>query len=469
MKLRIFGGSFGLPGSVALPLSALVLSSACSERDVSLVGAAPSPLTPSPAAPEAAPVTPAVDAPSPVPPGPAAPSPALPEPVAPAAGEGTSSEPGPAQPAPLASQPALYALGTLVFGAEGTSSYVRLLDSLSPGSVSLDQAREFAGTADLWVHDGQVFVAEGESLRVTKFAVEAGQLVPVQSLSFAAYGLTSLGFWLNRFVGPSKAYLFNGASEAIVWNPASMEITGTVRLPALPAPRAGLTLTNGYSDRSAVVRDGRLYQPLYWADETFFEFGPRSAIAVIDVASDSLLATLDAPCPGLDYATQAENGDIYFSSWIFAAGGAAVLAQPPTCVVRLPASSDEPELAFRFAELTQGREGAALRYLSGGRALLSVLHDERVPMTSETDPAAVTYAANWRFWLYDQQSASASPIESIDWHAGAQYSFDIDGRTLMLVAESDYSATTVYDVGNGSAPARLFDTPGWSVRLFKLR
>jgi hypothetical protein len=381
------------------------------------------------------------------------------------------AQPGSPEPAPVPESPSassLYALSTLVFAPEGTTSYVRLLDSLSPSSVTLDDAREFPGTADLWVNEGEVFVAEGESQRITKFAVQNRQLVAQETLSFTSYGLTSLGFWLNAFASPTKAYLFNGAAEIIVWNPTSMEITGTIPLPALPAP-AGLRLMNGYSDRSAVVRDGRLYQPLYWADETFFEFGPRSAIAVVDVASNTLLETLDAPCPGLDYATKTENGDIYFSSWVYAAGGAAVLAQPSTCVVRLPAGSDVPEVAFRFADVTGGREGAALRHLRDGRSILSVLHADRVTLAPDSDPSAVTFAANWRFWLYDEQSRSASPIESIDWNAGAQYSFDIDGRTLMLVAEADYSATSVYDVGNGSMPTPLFETPGWSVRLFKLR
>jgi hypothetical protein len=127
-----------------------------------------------------------------------------------------------------------------------------------------------------------------------------------------------------------------------------MEITRTIPLPALTAPAQGLQLMNGYSDRSAVVRDGRLYQPLYWTDETYFEFAPSSPIAVIDLATDTVLGTLDAPCPGLDFATQAENGDLYFSSWIFAAGGAAVIAQPATCVARIPAGGSQPELAFRL-------------------------------------------------------------------------------------------------------------------------
>jgi hypothetical protein len=380
---------------------------------------------------------------------------------------GAGEEPGGDTPADE-EEPPLYAISTLVFGEEATSTYVALLDSLDQATVDFDSAREFSGTSDLWVNEGQIFIADGEALTITKFGVEDHQLVEGQSIGFGAYGLTELGFWLNKFISPTKAYLFNGASEAIVWNPAAMEITGTIPLPEIEAPD-GLQLFNGYSDRAAVVRDGRLYQPLYFTDETFFQFAPSSLIAVFDVETDALVDVLDVPCPGLDHATIDDRGDIYFSAWVYAPGGAVALDQPSTCVVRVP-ESGAPSVAFRFADVTGGREGGVMRYIGNGRALLSVLHDERVTITPTTDPAAVAFAANWRFWTYDIAGGAAAPIETIDWNAGAQYSFDIDERTLMLVALADYSATDVYDLGaDAQAPRRVLDTQGWSVRLFEVR
>jgi hypothetical protein len=386
----------------------------------------------------------------------------------------------PLEPAPVDEQPSdeeqqppgdeqasLYAISSLVFGPDTTTTYVSLLDSLAPQSVDLADAYEFSGTADLWVNEGDVFVADGESLTVTKFALEGRELVERERLSFGSYGLTSLGFWLNKFISPTKAYLLNGASEVIVWNPESMEISGTIPLPALEAPD-GFQVFNGYSDRAAVVRDGKLYQTLYFTDEAFFQYTPSSAIAVFDVASDELLEVLDAPCPGLDHATQDENGDIYFSAWVFAPGGAVALDQPSTCVVRIPSGSDTPEVAFTLADVTDGREGGVMRYLGDGHALISVLHDERVELTPETDPSAVAFAANWRFWNYDIASGTAEPIESIGFNAGAQYSFDIDGTTRMLVALADYSATDVYDVTPAGETTKVIDTAGWAVRLFQV-
>lgn len=365
-------------------------------------------------------------------------------------------------------EPPLYALSSLVFSAEETSTYVELLDSLEPQSVELTDARELAGTADLWVDEGFVFVAASEERTVTKFAVEGRDLVERERVSFTAYGIDSLGFWLNKLISPTKAYLLNGASEVIVWNPQAMEITTTIALPELDAP-AELRLFNGYSDRAAVVRDGKLYQTLYWTDETFFRYAPSSAIAVFDLERDELIEVLDAPCPGLDHATSDDEGNLYFSAWVYAPGGAVALDQPATCVVRIAAGSEAPEVAFNVADVTEGREGGVMRYLGDGRALLSVLHDEQVDLSETTDPGEVAFTDNWRFWTYDLASGSAERVESIDWNAGAQYSFDIDGKTRMLVALADYSATYVYDVTAAGETAPLLDTPGWSVRLFKVR
>jgi hypothetical protein len=361
----------------------------------------------------------------------------------------------------------VYVLSTLLFGAEGTLGYVSVLGSLEPQVVDQDQAREFSGTADVWVHEGFVYVSNDESFTITKFSVEGNALVEQGVVSFAAYGLAGFGFWLNTFVAPNKAYYLNDTLEYIVWDPQTMQITGSIELPE-PEARDVYRLFPGYSDRAAVIRDGLLYQPFYWTDDSYFQYAQDSRIAVIDVATDSVVRTLDVPCPGLDYATVDTSGNAYFSSWVYAAGGAAVLSQPSTCVVELPVAG-EPRVAFDFPGVTDGRQGAAMRVLGNGRALLSVLHDERFRASKTPDASALTFADNWRFWSYDLSTGSASPVEGIDWNAGAQYSFDIDQTTYTLVADADYSATVVYDIGDGQALTPVIETRGWATRLFKVR
>jgi hypothetical protein len=362
---------------------------------------------------------------------------------------------------------ATYILGTLVSTADETLGYVSVLDSLAPQAIDLSRAREFSGQADTWAYDGSVFVTNGEDLSISKFSVRDGALALEGQVSFAAYGLTTFGFWINTFVSPDKAYVLNDTREYIVWSPASMQITGTVPLPQPEAP-PGFRLFTGYSDRAAVLKDGLLYQPFYWTDESFFLFAPESRITVLDVATDRVVGEIVAPCPGLDYATLDEDDNIYFSGWVYAAGGATVLDQPPTCVFEVPAQG-EPRVAFDVASLTEGREGGVLSYVGNGRALLSVLHDERFDLSGGASASELTFAANWRFWSYDLAAGTAQSIDPVDWNAGAQYSFDIDQRTYMLVARDVYSATTLYDVSDGQTLTRVLDTEGWATRLFRLR
>jgi hypothetical protein len=369
--------------------------------------------------------------------------------------------------APQAAADPEYVVNTQIFDDQGTMGYVSLLGSLGPQTIDLEQAREFAGEADVWVHDGAVFVTDAEAFTITRFAVTGGALVEQGVVSFAAYGLSTFGFWLNTFVSSDKAYFLNDTVEYIVYNPTTLQITGTLPLPAAAA-REGFRPFTSYSDRAAVLRDGLLYQPFYYTDESFFLFAPETRIVVTEVATDRVIDEIDAPCPGLDYATVDADGNIYFSSWVYAAGGAAVLDQPPTCVFELPATG-APRVAFSVPDVALGRQGGVLRYVGNGRALLSVLHDERFPASDAPSASELTFADNWRFWSYDLATGSATLLESVSWNGGAQYSFDIDQKTYMLVAAADYSKTTVYELGDGLSLTPVFDTEGWATRLFKLR
>jgi hypothetical protein len=362
----------------------------------------------------------------------------------------------------------IYLNASIVFAEDfSKTSYVSILDSLAPADLDLADATELAGGADLWVYDGTIFVAEEEPRTITRYTVENGQLVAGDKVSFQAYGLPTFGFWINTFVSPTKAYVQNDAKEIIVWNPTTMTIGGTIDLPALESPD-GMILRTGYTDRSAALRDGKVYFPLYWSDATYFNDTGDSRIVVVDTATDTIDQTITAPCPGLDHVTADGDGNLFFSSWVFAAGGALVLDQPATCIFQVPVTGT-PARLFGFGDVTEGREGAALRYIGDERWIFSVLHGERVEITPETKPGDVTYGPNWRFWVYDGNTHQAAPVESIDWNAGAQYSFDIDQHTYTLVAEGNLTSTTIYDLGDGSAPEAILHVPGWSTRLFRLR
>lgn len=362
---------------------------------------------------------------------------------------------------------AAYVFAAIVSSGDDSNTYVSLLDELAGQTVDNAAGREFPGTSDVWVFDGAVFVADQESKTIAKFKIDRGSLLEDGRISFSDYGLNDFGFWVNRFVDSHKAYLGNAPAEFIIWDPSEMTITGTLPLPDLPT-QGVLAPNPGYADRAAVLRDGLLYQPVYYADDTYFKYASNSSILVVDTARDEVVDVLDAPCPGLDFGTQLENGDIYFSTWVFAPAGAAVDGGPKTCVVRLPqAQPRKVELAFQVRELTAGREGGAFRYIGNGRALMSVLHDDRAADEGVTDLTGVGLGPYWRFWLVNMKDESAELFDEIDWNGGAAYTASANGSEYMLVPSGDYSSTTVYDLSASDLP-HVLETQGWALRLFGL-
>lgn len=370
---------------------------------------------------------------------------------------------GAAAPAPV------YVVGSVVFNPDGEQTYLNVLDSLEPGELDYSRAVELAGWADLWVHEGRLYVTSREDHTVTRYEVsEAGELEEQETLSFSRYGEVDVAFWSNTFVAPDKAYMIDGVSGYVIWNPLTMEITGTFDLPELPE-QGNLLLRSGTLDRSNVIRDGKLYQPMYWSDEDWAVFAPDSRIVVIDIERDEVVDTLEAPCAGLDIGTRDDAGNMYFSTWTGGIFQPLVLGDPGNCVAKIAAGEEHASAAFTFAELTDGREGAAVRSFEDGKLLLSVFHDERVDLIGAEDPWKLIGELNWRTWLYDPSSGAADPVEELQWNSGATYVYRVDDTHYVLVPSTDYAETAVVALDGALRAREAFTMRGWGTRLFKLR
>lgn len=357
-----------------------------------------------------------------------------------------------------------YVVASLVSSSDDDSSmYVSFLDSLDGQEVDHRNGREFPGSSDLWVHDGKIFVSDYETQIITKFSLSGDELVEEGRMGLGAYDVTSFGFWMNTFVAEDKAYIVATPGTVIIWNTEKMEIVDTLELPT-PEGDDTHRAVAAYGDRASAIRDGLFYLPVYYADDSYFDFLPHSTLHVIDVESDEVVETIETPCPGLDFATRFDD-DLYFSSWVFAPGGAAVLDGPKTCVVKVTADAPtEAEVAFDIADITDGLEGGLFRNVGTNRAMLSVL--DRSHADDAADVATIAFGANWRFWSYETETGESAPIEGIDWNAGSAYPAETEAP-IILVPSGDYSDTTAYDLSGDKAKARL-KTQGWTLRLFEL-
>lgn len=363
----------------------------------------------------------------------------------------------------------VYGVGTVTFADDGSTGYLLLERELDFGGkeLSIVDAREFAGESDFATHDGAILVASGDEPAIMKYEVGADlSMKETASLSFANYGVLSAAFWYNQFVADDKAYMANGPTEIIVWNPQTMLIEGTIELPELEE-RDGFGVVSGLVDRSSVIHDGKFYLPLYWTDENYAYRSDDSVVVVIDIATNTVERTIPVDCPGLDYATVDDDGILHFSNWTGGAGTYWVLGSARTCVASIDPETEEVTTTT-FASIADGHEGAAFKYAGDGKFVMSVFDEVRADIQSADDPFEPVGGLNWQLWSYDPDSGAAAPIEDVDWNSGAIIHANFDGQLYSMVPGEGYATTTVYAVSGTSAEA-AFGITGWSFRLLKVR
>ena len=313
-------------------------------------------------------------------------------------------------------------------------------------------------------------MSDGEAPVVTRYSMaKDGALEQEERLSFTHYGTDTAAFWRNVFVAPAKAYLFvPAAREVVVWNPLSLEIVGTFALPELDDRGSQqLYLT---TDRSAVVRGDRLYVPVAWGNWDDVSLSHDSVVLVIDTTADEVVSTLPVACPDLNVGTIDERGDIYFSNWVYGVTPALFEGGPRTCAARIEAGWDviDPNWSLTFADVTGGREAAALRFIGDGKALISVFHDEEGEITAESERYATLEQPHWRFWTLDLETRETEPVEALGWHSGGYYSSRIGERNLLFVPSADYASTRAIELSVDGSVEPRWEATGWVTRLFEL-
>ncbi|WP_394830122.1 hypothetical protein LVJ94_26805 [Pendulispora rubella] len=363
-----------------------------------------------------------------------------------------------------------YALMSFVFADQGTSTYVNLFDSLDITSVDFAKAREFSGVAGTAAIGGRLFVSDGDSPVVTRFDVgNRGSWKEEGRVSFANYAPRAPLF-SNALAAPTRAYMAYNTVDRAVWDPLTMQITSQQPHDAqLPLVRDGFKV-DAASARGIVVRDQRVFWPVFWPNDDYTSFSKTSLIPVYDADTNATRALLETECPGLDFATQDEVGNIYFSSWIFSVPGPHYhTGAPKNCAVRIKKGEEriDPDFSLRFSDLTDGREAAAFSYIANGKGFMAVFHHELVPAgVSQKEAVEGNY---WRFWSVDLTNKTAAPIEEIGLFGGGYGTFKLDGRTFVLLVSKGYASTTAYEVLPDGKMVKRFESRGWGHDLVKVK
>lgn len=359
----------------------------------------------------------------------------------------------------------LYAIATAVSDDTSANTYVKVFSEFEE-ELDLSEAREFPGWSDMGVVGPYVFVSSGESPTVWRFRVGTdGELIDDGKIGFGNF-VDDANFYNQTLVSETKAYLI-GTNEYIVWNPSTLKITGTFPFADLPdhegvAPYIAL-------DRGAAVRDGFLYHAVAWSDAQELHMLPDSRIVVIDLESDSVVDVLTVPCPDLSVADQDEEGNLYFSNWVYSPGYTLLEGGVSACAVRIPAGGENiDDWRLPYAEVT-GHEGAIMGYLGSGHWMFSEFLHEPSEYDPKEDWFDWLFGDYWRLNTVDPVTLTTQPIDGIPRNGGGYYASRLDDRTHVLIPGDSYTSTTVFSITDaGQAKKRMY-TNGWATRLFRVR
>jgi hypothetical protein len=369
-----------------------------------------------------------------------------------------------------------YVIANEVYGDTDSITYVNALSSLDDVELDLKKALEYpGGRATVAANDGKLYVAGPDSAVVERFEVhDDGSFHKAGEVSFLNYGVAELTLdpWGNTFISPTKAYLFNSSDgTAIVWNPRTMEIEGEVDTGGESFVREGMEI----QATPAVVRGNRLYLAISWNNWDTYEFSEEQYLAVYDTDEDRLIELIpEKRCPALSNRIDSdEDGNLYFSNWIYSVGATLTRDGAPSCALRVKAGEErfDPDWIFRYPDAADGREGAMFAYLGDGRSLFSAFYDERVTIDQDTVPSDLVAEPAWRLWVSDLDGKNAEPVSGLgefEWNAGAISAYHIDDHDFVLVPGDDWASTTFFEIEDERATHK-FTVTGWSYQFFRLR
>lgn len=279
-------------------------------------------------------------------------------PATPAPGAaGTTNEPStPVDDGASNGPPSRFVLASITIDADGNRvSYAQIADRVS-GDFDNSAAIEAPGNATFLTRGSDFFYGLAESPTWVRYSTLGGSFTETGRLSFANFGLQAMDF-SNVIVDADTAVsVLTGAAVAVVWNPTTMSVEGTIDLSHL--------VRDGYALEAwtVVAHDGLVYVPGRWADWEGGRILQRVSLTILDPATLSVVAVAeDERCGAGGQVTFDSRGYTYMMGdgrnqmmQVFsAARGEPVV---PNCLLRIaPGATDfEEGYFFEVPSLTGG-------------------------------------------------------------------------------------------------------------------
>jgi hypothetical protein len=252
----------------------------------------------------------------------------------------------------------------------------------------------------------------------------------------------------------------------VIWNPGTMEITGSIEIPALERP-AGMT-SFAYYGRGDVVGDRVIWEIVSTDDESGVAY-PATTLAIASASGDEPVFFIeDDRCTGGGGGRADTRGDYYVRSgalWGQYAAFGEGADDVRTCVLRLNEGADrfDPDYLVDFRELTGSYVNYPWFHVSGNQYVAHAWPSE-TPLPATIDEFYATDASTrFRQLLVDIDAQTSEPYPHLE--GGSLISsdeFEIDGVSYYQLSQTGYvegGSTDIVEL-HPDGIERRFHVPG---------
>jgi hypothetical protein len=376
----------------------------------------------------------------------------------------------------------LYVVATVVSTEDSDTGYLLTVPSLEPGTTfDLSNAVEVSPSlAYAKPGSSRFYSATMDDPTITRWQVDdQGTLVPEDDtiISFANLGIRHA--WPldpTQIYSDRKAYFTDDANRRIVvWNPESMEITGTIDLD-IAAPGALVPML------SLTVRKDRVLVVVSWEEDyengDWSRFGDHVQVFGIDPKTDTVVETSEDPrCNQLTWSFQTTDGTAYLSPMSWFAPIRAMLGEErgvEPCGVRIvpPDTSFDQGYRVELDALTGGRPTGNLFLVNDDVAFVRAWHEELVSPLDEDKAnwADVLTEAGFLWWRWQLGDDEAHLVTGQEPGAGeVSGMLEVDGKRYLPRIKSDYSSTTLDELDPDGALVPTLTGPGEIFSVARVR
>jgi hypothetical protein len=373
-----------------------------------------------------------------------------------------------------ASPASRFVLASITIDGDGNRvSYAQLVDQLS-GDFDNSRGVEAPGNATFLTRGSDFFYGLAESPTWVRYSTQGGSFRETGRLSFANFGLASMDF-SNVIVNADTAVsVLTEQAVAVVWNPTTMSVEGTIDLSHL--------VRDGYSLEAwtVVAHDGLVYVPGRWADWDGGRILQRVSLTVLDPATLSVVAVAEDDRCGAGgqvtfdsrgYAYMMGDGRNQMMQVYAAASGEPVV---PNCLLRIaPGATDfEEDYFFEIPALTGGLDSMTellSATLTDGRGFAMMKYPDRI--SADLDQSSFEHWDTpaykmWRITLGD--TPTAEEVEGANFSVVGFSPARVAGK-LYTPESDDGSESRVYEIDPVTNTASLrFTMDGYFAGLLPL-